>query len=88
MRISCAAFQVLEWTQTIVLIGEAFSGSESSHLRDAMQRHSGKFFQAYHAGNLQVSPLPNSTRLASIQTLAAVEIAHFAYFSSRHNSYA
>ena len=35
-------------------IGEAFSGSESSSLRDAMQRQSGRFFQAFHAANLQV----------------------------------
>ena len=44
----------MEWTQTIISIGEAFSESKSSHLRDAMQRHTGKFFQAYHIGNLQV----------------------------------
>ena len=46
--------QVLEWTQTMLQIGEAFSGSESSSLRDAMQRQSGRFFQAFHAANLQV----------------------------------
>lgn len=34
-------------------VGEAFSGSEASSLRDAMQRHSGRFFQAFHGANLQ-----------------------------------
>lgn len=47
--------QALEWMQSMAQIGEAFSQSKSSNLRDAMQRHSGKFFQAYHASNLQAS---------------------------------
>ncbi|KAK9809306.1 hypothetical protein WJX73_003160 [Symbiochloris irregularis] len=54
-----AAFQgehflrVLDWTQTMLTVGEAFSGAESSTLRDAISRQSGRFFQAYHAANLQ-----------------------------------
>jgi hypothetical protein len=48
--------QVLEWTQTIILAGEAFCGSESATLRDALKRHSGRFFAAYHSANLQVWP--------------------------------
>lgn len=47
--------QVLEWTQTMLQVGEAFSGSESSSLRDTLQRHSGKFFHAFHTANLQVA---------------------------------
>ena len=46
--------QVLEWTQQILRAGEAFSGAECTTLRDALQRHSGRFFDAFHAANLQV----------------------------------
>ena len=52
---------MLEWTQTMLTVGEAFSGAESSTLRDAIARQSGRFFQAYHAGNLQVPGLCCST---------------------------
>ncbi|KAK9843494.1 hypothetical protein WJX81_005881 [Elliptochloris bilobata] len=45
--------QVLEWTQAVLAAGEAFSGSESATLRDALQRQSGRFFAAYHAANMQ-----------------------------------
>ena len=47
------AAQVLEWTQTMLAAGEAFCGSESATLRDALQRQSGRFFAAYHSANLQ-----------------------------------
>lgn len=50
--------QALEWTQSFVQIGEAFSGSQSSSLMAAMQRHSGRFFEAYHTANFQVHPPP------------------------------
>jgi hypothetical protein len=56
--------QALEWIQSFVQIGEAFSGSQSSSLTDAMQRYSGRFFQAYHTANFQVpstSPHPRPT---------------------------
>ena len=33
--------------------GEAFCGSESVTLREAMQRQTGRFFAAYHSSNLQ-----------------------------------
>ncbi len=46
--------QVLEWTQTMLEAGEAFCGSESATLRDALKRQSGRFFAAYHSANLQV----------------------------------
>eukprot|EP00884_Botryococcus_braunii_P000884 jgi/Botrbrau1/10797/Bobra.0064s0003.1 len=46
--------QILEWTQTMLMVGEAFSGSESSMLREAISRQSARFFQAYHTSNLQV----------------------------------
>lgn len=46
--------QVLEWTQQILQIGEAFSGAESTSLRDVLSRQSGKFFAAFHDANLQV----------------------------------
>ena len=46
--------QVLEWTQTILAAGEAFCGSESATLRDALRRQSGRFFAAFHSANLQV----------------------------------
>ena len=52
---SAGLVQVLDWTQTMLTVGEAFSGCESSTLRDAIARQSGRFFQAYHAANLQVS---------------------------------
>ncbi|KAK9823710.1 hypothetical protein WJX72_004829 [[Myrmecia] bisecta] len=45
--------QVLEWTQQILRAGEAFSGTECTTLRDALARQSGKFFEAFHAANLQ-----------------------------------
>ena len=45
--------QVLEWTQTVLAAGEAFSGSESATLCDTLQRQSGRFFAAYHAANMQ-----------------------------------
>ncbi len=45
--------QVLEWTQTILAAGEAFCGSESATLRDALRRQSGRFFAAFHSANLQ-----------------------------------
>lgn len=60
-------WQALEWMQSMAQIGEAFSQSKSSNLRDAMQRHSGKFFQAYHASNLQA----NSSSSPSLSQLAA-----------------
>ena len=50
--------QVLEWTQTMLAAGEAFCGSESATLRDALQRQSGRFFAAYHSANLQVRCMP------------------------------
>ena len=51
---TCRGGQVLEWTQTMLAAGEAFCGSESATLRDALQRQSGRFFAAYHSANLQV----------------------------------
>ena len=45
--------QVLEWTHTILGAGEAFCGSESATLRDALRRQSGRFFAAFHSANLQ-----------------------------------
>ena len=44
---------MLEWTQTVLAAGEAFSGSESATLCDTLQRQSGRFFAAYHAANMQ-----------------------------------
>lgn len=46
--------QVLEWTQQILRIGEAFSGAECTSLREVLARQSGKFFDAFHDANLQV----------------------------------
>ncbi len=37
--------QVLEWTQTMLRVGEAFSGEPCTSLREAVQRQSGRFFQ-------------------------------------------
>ena len=45
--------QMLEWTQTMVEVGEAFSGAKAVSLRDALSAQSGRFFNAYHAANLQ-----------------------------------
>ncbi len=45
---------MLEWTQTMLEAGEAFCGSQSATLRDALKRQSGRFFAAYHSANLQV----------------------------------
>ncbi len=53
-------FQVLEWTQQILRIGEAFSGAECTSLRDVLARQSGKFFDAFHDANLQVGPFYNN----------------------------
>ena len=47
---------MLEWTQQILRIGEAFSGAECTSLRDVLSRQSGKFFDAFHEANLQVRP--------------------------------
>lgn len=47
---------MLEWTQQILRIGEAFSGAECTSLRDVLSRQSGKFFDAFHDANLQVLP--------------------------------
>ncbi len=61
--------QVLEWTQTILAAGEAFCGSESATLRDALRRQSGRFFAAFHSANLQactcLKPLGQSCVAAS-----------------------
>lgn len=60
---SCLCAQVLEWTQTVLAAGEAFSGSESATLCDTLQRQSGRFFAAYHAANMQAraprEPVPS-----------------------------
>lgn len=50
--------QVMEWTQQMLAIGESFSSAESATLRDALARQSGKFFEAFHAGNMQVCDAP------------------------------
>lgn len=50
----CPGVQVMEWTQQMLAIGESFSSAESATLRDALARQSGKFFEAFHAGNMQV----------------------------------
>ena len=44
--------QILEWTQKVLRIGEAFSGAECTVLRDALSRQSGRFFEAWHGGNM------------------------------------
>ena len=62
--------QVLEWTQTILAAGEAFCGSESATLRDALRRQSGRFFAAFHSANLQawtrLSPIPLHRETAAL----------------------
>ena len=61
--------QTLEWTQSMAQIGEAFSQSKTSSLRESMHRHSGRFFQAYHASNLQVTQSRgNSQSAAGVHT--------------------
>ena len=52
----------------MLAIGESFSSAESATLRDALARQSGKFFEAFHTGNMQVCrpnpPPPPSLFLA------------------------
>lgn len=48
---------MLEWTQQILQIGKAFSGSDQTVLQDVLARQSGKFFDAFHDANLQVCVL-------------------------------
>ena len=48
---------MLEWTQQILQIGKAFSGSDQTVLQDVLARQSGKFFDAFHDANLQVCML-------------------------------
>lgn len=55
--------QVLEWTQTILGAGEAFCGSESATLRDALRRQSGRFFAAFHSANLQARTSPCNLKM-------------------------
>lgn len=66
LRVDVMWQQVLEWTQTILAAGEAFCGSESATLRDALRRQSGRFFAAFHSANLQAC-----TRLSPIHLHAA-----------------
>lgn len=70
-----AALQVLEWTQTILAAGEAFCGSESATLRDALRRQSGRFFAAFHSANLQASPKPLPPALLLISGLCYKQCA-------------
>jgi hypothetical protein len=44
----------MEWTQRVLAVGEAFSGSECTSLRTLLERQSGKFFRLYHHSNIEV----------------------------------
>ena len=44
----------MEWTQRVLTVGEAFSGSECASLRTLLERQSGKFFRLYHHSNIEV----------------------------------
>ena len=44
----------MEWTQRVLAVGEAFSGSECASLRTLLERQSGKFFRLYHHSNIEV----------------------------------
>jgi hypothetical protein len=58
-------------------VGEAFSGSESSTLRDTISRQSARFFHAYHASNLQVlGPTAQSPRGMRMRPLHSLSIRH------------
>lgn len=46
--------QVLEWTQTMLRVGEAFSGEPCTSLRDAVQRQSGRFFQVSVSSSIHI----------------------------------
>ena len=44
---------MLEWAQSILAAGEAFSGVECISLRSMLTAQSSNFFMAYHSGNLE-----------------------------------
>ena len=46
-------WQVLEWAQSILAAGEAFSGVECVSLRSMLTAQSSNFFTAYHSSNLE-----------------------------------
>ena len=48
--------------------GEAFCGSESATLRDALKRQSGRFFAAYHSANLQARTVVQTCSHACLHT--------------------
>ena len=47
--------QVMEWTQTILQAGEAFTGGPCADLRAGLQKASGRFFPAHHSANVSLA---------------------------------
>lgn len=59
----------------MLTVGEAFSGCESSALRDAIARQSGRFFQAFHAANVQVNGARRALQDSTHHALSADALA-------------
>lgn len=51
--LGCAT-QVMEWTQRVLAVGEAFAGCPDPGLRQLLERQSAKFFRLYHHSNIEV----------------------------------
>jgi hypothetical protein len=45
--------QVMDWTQRILAVGEAFAGCPDPGLRQLLERQSAKFFRLYHHSNIE-----------------------------------
>ncbi|KAI7841037.1 hypothetical protein COHA_005265 [Chlorella ohadii] len=45
--------QVMEWTQRVLAVGEAFAGCPDPGLRQLLERQSAKFFRLYHHSNIE-----------------------------------
>ena len=53
LDVSC--IQVMEWTQTILQAGEAFTGGPAADLRASLQKSCGRFFPAHHSANISLA---------------------------------
>ena len=69
----------MEWTQRVLAVGEAFSGSECASLRTLVERQSGKFFRLYHHSNIEVRGWRRSSR-ASRSAMAAAGVLTVSQF--------
>ena len=61
--------QNLDWVNSFILAGEAFSGAEAVSLRTKLGKQSEQYFGAYHCQNLEVSGL--TVLAGSVPTFAS-----------------